>query len=290
MQLSNSDIRTREVLGWDGLHLFHARGSSCSQKLRIVLQLKGIDWQSHEVDLKVGENYEPWYLGINPRGLVPCLVHDGAVHIESNDIIEYLEACFPEPPLIPDGAAENVQQMLRMEDDLHRDLRVLTFRYVIPTKPGALKSAKSLDQLRSHGGTVGGQPDPKKQDEIRFWESANRSGITDAQVIASVLRFAEALDSLDTTLATSDFLLGDGITVLDIAWYAYATRLLAAGYPLHRQHPRVGSWYDALHQRSEFRGEVAMPAALREAGAELQRAQREEGRAIDNLVQPRATA
>ena len=34
---------------------------------------------------------QPWFLGINPRGLVPVLVHDGAVHIESNDIIQYLD-------------------------------------------------------------------------------------------------------------------------------------------------------------------------------------------------------
>ena len=47
------------------------------------------------VDLLTNENFRPWFLGINPRGLVPVLVHDGAVHIESNDIIQYLEKTFP---------------------------------------------------------------------------------------------------------------------------------------------------------------------------------------------------
>ena len=102
VQLIDSDIKTREVLDWKGVHVLHFMGSSCSQKLRIFLNLKAIPWQSHVVDLFTNENFRPWFLGINPRGLVPVLVHDGAVHIESNDIISHLEAAFSEPRLIPD--------------------------------------------------------------------------------------------------------------------------------------------------------------------------------------------
>ena len=60
----------------------HFMGSSCSQKFRIFLNLKGIKWESHLVDLFTNENFLPWFLGMNPRRLVPVLVHDGAVHIE----------------------------------------------------------------------------------------------------------------------------------------------------------------------------------------------------------------
>jgi len=87
VQLVDTDIRTREVLAWQGVHVLHFMGSSCSQKLRIFLNLKKIPWQSHPIDLPSNENMQSWFLGINPRGLVPVLVHDGAVHIESNDII-----------------------------------------------------------------------------------------------------------------------------------------------------------------------------------------------------------
>ena len=51
VQLVDSDIKTREVLGWKGVHVLHFMGSSCSQKLRIFLNLKGIPWQSHPIDL-----------------------------------------------------------------------------------------------------------------------------------------------------------------------------------------------------------------------------------------------
>ena len=92
--------------------------------------LKGIEWESHVVDLLGNENFRPWFLGINPRGLVPVLVHDGAVHIESNDIIQYLEKTFPTPKLIPAGHENEVAALLKHEDDLHLDLRTLSFRFV----------------------------------------------------------------------------------------------------------------------------------------------------------------
>src|ERR1700738_4011990 len=125
VQLVDSDIRTREVLGWQGVHVLHFVGSSCSQKLRIFLNLKKIPWQSHPIDLPSNENMQPWFLGINPRGLVPVLVHDGAVHIESNDIIQYLEERFPTPRLIPAGYENEVVSLLKHEDALHLHLRTL---------------------------------------------------------------------------------------------------------------------------------------------------------------------
>jgi len=105
VQLLEQDIQTREVLHWRGIHLLHFSGSTCCQKTRIFLNMKGLDWVSHPVNLLAQENYKPWFLGISPRGLVPVLVHDGVVHIESNDILAYLEERFPTPALIPTGAA-----------------------------------------------------------------------------------------------------------------------------------------------------------------------------------------
>ena len=67
VQLVDSDIKTREVLAWKGVHVLHFMGSSCSQKLRIFLNLKGIKWESHLVELRTNENFRPWFLGINPR-------------------------------------------------------------------------------------------------------------------------------------------------------------------------------------------------------------------------------
>ncbi len=56
VKLIDEDIKTREALDWQGLHVFHFFLSSCSQKLRIFLALKGLEWESHEMDLMTNEN------------------------------------------------------------------------------------------------------------------------------------------------------------------------------------------------------------------------------------------
>ncbi|KAH8053060.1 glutathione S-transferase [Aureococcus anophagefferens] len=94
VKLDAAQVKTKEVLGWTGLHLFHYKDSTCSRKVRTVLALKRLDYTGHHIELSTRENISEYYLGINPRGLVPCLVHDGAVIIESNDIVDYIEAAF----------------------------------------------------------------------------------------------------------------------------------------------------------------------------------------------------
>ena len=207
VQLVDSDIKTREVLGWKGVHIFHYPMSSCSQKLRIFLNLKTIDWQSHVVDLFTNENFGPWFLGINPRGLVPVLVHDGAVHIESNDIISYLEKTFPEPRLVPAGSENEVATLLKHEDDLHFDLRTLSFRFVF-APPGPPKPAEALKSYASNGsGTVQGAKDKGKAEQIEFWERVTKHGIPDETARASARKFQVEFDALERRW--TDFLSGE---------------------------------------------------------------------------------
>ena len=92
--------------GLEGSALFHFSGSSCSQKLRIYLNLKDIAPSLHSVNLVKHENETDWYMGINPRGLVPTLIDNGKVIIESNDIITYLETKFPSPALTSKASAK----------------------------------------------------------------------------------------------------------------------------------------------------------------------------------------
>jgi glutathione S-transferase len=280
VQLVDSDIKTREVLGWNGVHVLHFSGSSCSQKLRIFLNLKGIAWQSRPVDLQTNENFQPWFLGINPRGLVPVLVHDGTVHIESNDIIEYLERTFPSPRLIPEGHENEVSALLRHEDDLHLDLRTLSFRFVF-NRPGPPKPAAALASYAVNGtGTVQGAKDRDKQVQIEFWQRAAQEGFPDDRARASAQKFRAEFDALDRRLASKPYLMGDALSVLDIAWFIYAHRLSLGGYPFERLHPRVQAWKEKLGARPEFASEIAMPA---DAKARLDATRREQAAAGKTL-------
>lgn len=260
--LLEEDLQTKEVLGWQGIHLLHFAGSSCSQKTRIVLGLKGVEWTSREVNLAAHENYGDWFMGINPRGLVPVLVHDGRVIIESNDILSHLEAQFPEPALIPPGREAELKRLLEQEDDLHLDLRAICFRYFFPhvkPRPQALQARYAA----AGAGTVGGEPDPHKARELAFHaELRANDGVSDARIRAAVKRFAAAFRELDARLGNGGYLFGASLSLLDIAWYIYAYRLATSGYPLHEHHAALGAWFDRLHGRDEFRRETAEPPPL----------------------------
>jgi glutathione S-transferase len=284
VQLVDGDIKTREVLDWKGVHVLHFMGSSCSQKLRIFLNLKGIEWQSHIVDLFTNENFRPWFLGINPRGLVPVLVHDGAVHIESNDIIAYLERAFPTPKLIPAGHENEVAALLRHEDDLHLDLRTLSFRFVFD-RPGPPKPAEALASYAANGsGTVQGAADRDKQTQIEFWQRAAKEGFTDQAARASAQKFRVAFDALEQRLATQPYLLGATLSVLDIAWFIYANRLALGGYPIARLHPRLGAWFGKLAARPEFAKEVAMPPETKERIEATRRTHAQAGKSLEMVA------
>ena len=83
------------------LTLYDYGNSVCCQKVRITLREKGLDWDAIRVDLFASEQYDPKYLKLNPKGVVPTLVHDGVPVIESTLICEYLDETFPDPPLAP---------------------------------------------------------------------------------------------------------------------------------------------------------------------------------------------
>ena len=58
VQIPSDQIKSREILNWKGLHLFHFRTSSCSQKLRIYLNFKKISWTPHSINLATGKTIQ----------------------------------------------------------------------------------------------------------------------------------------------------------------------------------------------------------------------------------------
>ena len=223
MEISAADIRTTEVLQWQGLHLLHYPMSSCSQKVRIFLGEKGIDWQSHPIDLSKGEQKSDWFLGINAAGVVPVLVHNGRVWNESNDILVYLDSMFPSEAgaYLPVSESERrgAEELMALEEGLHGHLRVITFTFVMP---GALMNYTF---------------------EAHEVEDAAR-------------HFDDVLKRLDERLAGSVYLCGNRLMLPDIAWFITIHRLVLAGYPIARL-PHLAKYYHALLSRPAFGREAS---------------------------------
>ena len=84
------------------LELYNFPMSTCSQKVRIVLAEKGLEWKDHRIES--GEHLQDWCLKLDPNGVVPTLVHDGVPVIDSPVICEYLDEVFPEASTTPPSA------------------------------------------------------------------------------------------------------------------------------------------------------------------------------------------
>lgn len=285
VQLLDADIRTKEVLGWKGLHLFHHQFSSCSEKVRIFLNLKGLDWESHIVDLRANEHFKPYFLGINPRGLVPVLVEDGSVYIESNDILDHLEQKYPKPPLLSNHV-EHEAITLKHENALHLDIRTLTFRFMFdPSRPS--KTHKDLQDLASNGaGTVRGARDADLERELTWHKSYIENGVSDEQARKSAQRLRESFEVIDASLATSEYILGGDLTMIDIAWLVYAQRLTDAGYPMQELHPHVAEWHARMMKQQAIAKEVALPEGMDKAVPAWQQELKKAGKTLTDICFP----
>jgi maleylacetoacetate isomerase len=106
--------------------------SSASYRVRIVLNLKRVAYRSVPTNLLEASHKSPEYVARNPQGFVPMLSIDGHDLTQSLAIIDYLDAKFPDPPMVssdPAMRAKTLAQALVIAADIHpiNNLRVLKY-------------------------------------------------------------------------------------------------------------------------------------------------------------------
>ena len=263
VKLLETDVTTDEVKNWHGINILHFQGSSCSQKLRIFLNEKKIDWKSYHIDLVKGDNFTKWFLGINPRGVVPVLVDDGEVYIESNDIIQHLDKKFQSNFLWPENLNEKIKEFLEEENEIHFDLRNLTMKFVAPTFL-MKKKDKDIKNFESASNFVEGLEDKEKNMQLEYHKNfIKNNGVTEESVLNSINVFKKKLTKIDKKLSENKFIISEHITIVDIAWFVYLRRLETVGFSFKKNYPNLYKWFEELKKNKNFLKETSLPIPLK---------------------------
>jgi len=235
------------------LELYHAPQSTCSQKVRIALAEKNLDWVDHRVNLAKNEQLRPEYLKLNPNGVVPTLVHDGNVIIDSSVILEYLDDVFPTPRLSPVDPVRRAHMrawMRFLEEVPTVAIRVPSFHLALATRFNALdegefcKTEADVRPLRKN-----------------FYRRMGPKGFSDEDVAASLDELQRTVDRMETALEKGPWLLGADYTLADIIVTPSIDRMNDLGLSaIWSKRPRVTAWYARMQARPAFK-QAYMPGS-----------------------------
>lgn len=232
-----------------GLHLFHYTFSNCSQRVRLALAEKGLSWASHHLDLSKNEHITTEYQAINPKGVVPTLVYDGEVVVESNDILYYLEEKFPQPSLIPDDDAKRtaMEAIIHFSGTAQTSIKVITFdRFFRKIITSSEEDVRFFERYRNN------------QEVVQFMQDFHEnSEAWSLRVSAAVTEVDAVLTRLDKVLTQNHWLSGDEYGLADISWVVNIYRMNSMAYAFD-QCPNLASWFDRASTRKAFQEAVVL--------------------------------
>ncbi len=167
--------------------------SSTSFRVRIAMNIKGLDCEQQTYVLRNGEQRSAPYLAINPQGLVPALISpDGETLTQSLAILEWLEESFPEPPLLPASAQARARvralsQIIALDVHPLNNLRVLGY---LATELKA--SEEAVATWFRHWATLGFEA---LEAELSRFPSAGRFCHGDEVTIADICLVAQSVNN-----------------------------------------------------------------------------------------------
>jgi glutathione S-transferase len=231
------------------LTLYHSVESTCAQKVRLVLSEKRLAWRDHLVNLRKGEQFTPEYLKLNPKAVVPTLVHGDAVVRESTVINEYLDDVFPEPALKPADphARANMRLLVKaFDDEVHPAVGILTYAVVLRHQMNALKSP---EELEAHFERIA---DPQRRERQR---GTHQLGLAAPHAKTAVATLDRIIGDLEAALASGPWLAGASYSLADAAAVPYVVRMGALQLEglWAQQRPRVRSWLARARDRDNAR-------------------------------------
>lgn len=236
------------------LDLYHDWDAFCCIKMRFCLAEKQLAWTSRIVDLQEMAQLTPAYLAINPKGLVPALVHDGVVLTESSVINEYLDEISHDRPLVPEDPLDRARMRIwvKFQDDvLHPSIKAPTYQLML-RRAFALMPPALLEDRIAHA--------PSSEKAAMLRKAASDAAPDLAEVEAARTKILAALGQMENRLGESHWLGGGAFSLADIVAAPFIDRLEELNFAgMWSNLPAVQRWISQVKERPAY--SAAMPEA-----------------------------
>jgi glutathione S-transferase len=228
--------------------LYNAPQSTCSQRVRFVLNAKQLPFDEVKLDLLAGDQLKPDYLKLNPNGVVPTLDHDGAIVIDSSVIIEFLDEVAPEQESFTPrdaGKRAEMRSLMRFIDEMPAGaVRVPTFNLAFLPKFQAMSEEEFLAFAESK---------PLRKE---FMLRMGQTGFPQKDMDEALDRMRRTYERMEIAIEKSGgpWLLGKDITLADISLMPALVRMDDLGLSdMWNERPAVARWYEAIRAHPAFK-------------------------------------
>jgi glutathione S-transferase len=228
--------------------LYNAPQSTCSQRVRFVLNAKKLPFEEVKLDLLAGDQLKPDYLALNPNGVVPTLVHDGTAVIDSSVIIEYLDEIAPQAesftPKLPAKRAA-MRALMRFIDEMPAAaVRVPTFNLAFLPRFAAMSEEEFVAFAESK---------PLRKE---FMLAMGRKGFSEKEMNSALERLARTLERMEDAIRASGgpWLQGARPTLADVAMMPAIVRMADLGLDtMWKEKPLITRWYEEIRAHPAFK-------------------------------------
>jgi glutathione S-transferase len=238
------------------LILYDAAGVPSPRRVKMCLFEKGLPFTIRWINLGLMDQKRPDYLKLNPMGLVPTLVHNGNALYESNVINEYIDAVFPDPPLVPKDPLGQAQMRMwfAFEGDLAKPFRDAVYETF--GKERLKSSGLSAEKLREEIAKR-----TTNEAYARFAVSVLTSPRNDALIADRQQLMLEKMQQMEDRLADGrTWACGDRFTLADIALAPRVDMFPVVGIgDLYSRFPRIGDFMQRLKARPSWEASAVRP-------------------------------
>jgi len=226
--------------------LYNAPQSTCSQRVRFVLNAKGLVFEEVKLNLLEGDQLKPDYLKLNPNGVVPTLDHDGAIVTDSTVITEYLDEVSPGASFTP----ENPVQCAHMRALMHFIDEMAAAAVRVPTFN--LAFLPSFQKMSREAFTAMAESKPLRRE---FMMAMGQSGFLKAEMDAALARLRRTYERMDREIKKSGgpWLLGKTITLADVAVMPALVRMNDLNLADWRDLPPIVTWFANIRAHPAFK-------------------------------------